>query len=139
VSWLTNSSSKQRCCCFKRRRESFLLFPSPLVFRFSFFLFFHCQVVSPFVLPVYFSLKFPPLFQASLYSFLPLSISFSLFSILFILSFFRFHVLVLRAVFIRQGGARAFLSPPITVHEEWRLPTLSRRRARWPMGVDCRA
>jgi len=34
--WLTESNSKSRCCCFKRRRERFFLFPSPLVFRFSF-------------------------------------------------------------------------------------------------------
>jgi hypothetical protein len=42
-------------------------------------------------------------------------------------------------VFIGQRGAGASLSPPYHAHGEWGLPALPRRRARWPMGVDCRA
>jgi len=59
-------------------RERFLLFPSPLVFRFFLSL---LSLSSGFSLctPCLFFLKFPPLFQASPYSFLPLCISFPLF------------------------------------------------------------
>jgi hypothetical protein len=76
----------------------------------SCFLLSRCEAASLYVLPVYFSLKLPPLFQTDLLS----SLSFS--SICFLLlsscfSFFPPLVLVLRAVFIGQMGAGASLSP----------------------------
>ena len=64
---------------FQAAEREVLALPLSSSVLFFFFLFFRCQVVSPFVLPVYFFLKFPPLFQASPYSFLPLSILFPLF------------------------------------------------------------
>jgi hypothetical protein len=133
VSWLTDGSSKQRCCCFKRWREMLLLLPLSSSVSF-FFLFFCCQVVSLFVLPalLFVSLSNRPLFRTSQYSFLPLSISFPLFCILYVLSFFSPSlVLVLRAIFIGKRGAGASLSPPYCC--AWG------HRVSWPVGVAGRA
>ena len=99
-----------------------------------FFLFFRCQVVSLFVLPalLFVSLSNPPLFRTSQYSFLPLSISFPLFFILFVLSFFPPSlVLVLRAIFIGKRGVGASLSPPYCC--AWGC------RVSWLVGVAGRA
>jgi len=78
VSWLTDDSSKQRYCCFKRWRERLLLFPSPLLFHFSFssFIVKWFPYLYSLLSPVYFSLKPSPVSNSS--SFLSLSLSLSL-------------------------------------------------------------
>jgi len=104
VSWLTHGSSKQQCCCFKRWKERLLLFPSPLVCRFSFFSFIvKCFPFCTPCSPVYFFSN-PPMFQTRLLSSLSLSLSLSLsaaflfFSSHFLFVPFLFFVLLLSGV-----------------------------------------
>jgi hypothetical protein len=80
-----------------------------------FFLFFRLPVVCPFVLPFFF--KFPPLFQASPCSFLPLSIFrfLSFYSLrplsLSILFFFLPIVLALGGIYRAMGAGVSLLLP----------------------------
>jgi len=154
VSWLTDGGSKQRCCCFKRRRERVFLFPSPLVFRFFFFLCFFYQRSSPYPLGfvLFLFLNFPPGFK------LPLNLSFlSLFrSSLFGHFFFRF-VLSVRSpsspvfsfflcvfssvtpisvgiecgIYRAKGSGGRPYCRPIAVRGERRQPALPRRQRAW--------
>jgi len=142
VSWLTDGSSKQRCCCFKRWRERLLLFPSPLVFRFS---------LSSFVVK-----WFPSLYSLLFYLFLsqtlpcfklvffPLSLSLSLsLSLLFFSSRFLFVSSPLLCwcwvVFIGKRERGRPYRRPIAAHGEQGFPTLPWRRVSWPVGVAGRA
>jgi len=87
------------------------------------FLFSCCQASSLSTLTVYFSLKFPSLFQASPCSFLPFSLPSP--SFFFFSCFSSSSLLSLRVVFIGQRGAGASLSPPY--------------RCAWGAGPSCSA
>jgi len=96
----------------------------PLVFRFAFSSL-HYQASSLSTLPIYFSLKFPPLFQASPCSFLPFSLSspfvffFSLFSpLLSLFLSFRppFSLLALSGIY-RAKGSRGV--PIVALSRTW--------------------